>query len=466
MRDIALAGIFAILLPLCFKRPWIGILVWTWVGMMNPHRYSWGWFYDFPVAQLVALATLGGMLVTKDRRPMVWTREMVLVALLFAYFTVTTFFAWAPDAAWSMWENVAKILLMVYLVPVVIYGRERIRWLLLVTALSIGFFGFKGGIFTLTTGGTSMVLGPRGGSFISTNTYIGLAMLMVVPLLIVLARTETRRWLRWGLYATAALNMISIPATYSRGALVGLLVVAPLLFLRSRAKFLIIVLAVPLVYFGEDLIPEKLSKRSSTIQTYEQDESAMLRIQAWGVNFNIAKERPFTGGGFNLEYASDARWLSYADFLVRDGDPQVNYARAAHSSYFQILGSHGFLALGLYLLLLALMLARLQGIKSRAEKLPGGAEFSAYASGIQLAMVGYCVSGAFINVAYFDLYYLYVAVTAVLWRELRQLTLQPRQTTDETVDRLPAATQAALAQRRASAVSFGNFVAAERRVNT
>lgn len=423
MRDFTLAGIFAVLLPLCVAHPWIGILTWTWVGMMNPHRYAWGWFYDVPIAQMVAIATLIGLLIAKDRKPMLWTREMVLVALLFAYFTFTTFFAWAPAYAWDLWIKVGKILLMVFLVPLVIYSEKRIRWLLLVAALSIGFFGFKGGIFTIMTGGSAKILGPRGGSFISTNTYIGLAFLMVLPLLIMLARTEARRWLRWLLYTTAILTLICIPVTYSRGALVGLLVVAPLLFLRSRAKVLIILLAFPLVYFGQDLLPERLVKRSATIQTYQEDQSAQLRFQSWGVNYNIAKERPFTGAGFNLEYASDARWLSYANFLVADGDPAINYARAAHSSYFQILGSHGFVALGLFILLLVLMLLRLQAIKSRGAKLPGGEKLSAYASGIQLATIGFCVSGAFINAAYFDLFYLYVVMTAVLWRELQQLAV-------------------------------------------
>jgi putative inorganic carbon (HCO3(-)) transporter len=453
MRDFTLAGIFAVLLPLCAVYPWIGILTWTWVGLMNPHRYAWGWFYDVPIAQLVAIATLTGLLFAKDRKPPLWTREMVLVALLFAYFTFTTFFAWAPTYAWDLWEKVAKIILMTLVVPMVIYGEKRIRWLLLVAALSIGFFGFKGGIFTLMTGGGSTVLGPRGGTFISSNTYIGLAFLMIVPLLIMLARTEPRGWLRWGLYLTAILNIISIPVTYSRGALVGLLVVLPLLFFRSRAKFAIILLAFPLVYFGQDLLPERLVKRSATIQSYQEDDSAMLRLQAWGVNFNIAKERPFTGGGFNLEYSSDRRWLSYANFLVRDGDPTLNYARSAHSSYFQILGSHGFVALGMFVLMLALMMLRLQHLKTRAEKVPGGRNLAAYASGLQLAMVGFCVSGAFINAAYFDLMYLYVAITAVIWREYLQLAAQAQPAPSGSLEGHRSAVTVAVPQANAAAAA-------------
>jgi len=422
MRDTLLFAILSVLVPLSVAHPWIGVLVWNWVGLMNPHKLTYGPAYNFPIAQVVAIATLTGLLFAKDRRPFLWTREMVLIALLFAYFTLTTFFAWAPESAWELWAKVGKILLMVFVVPLVIYGPKRIRWLLLVVALSVGVYGIKGGIFTLMTGGSHTVLGPRGSTFISSNTYIGLAFLMVAPVLVMLARTETRRWLRVFLYATAALNFLCIPFTYSRGALVGLLVVLPLLFLRSRTKFLLILLAIPLIYFGESMIPERLIKRTQTLETYEQDQSARLRFQSWGANFNIAKEQPFIGGGFNLEHASDAKWLSYAPFLVGDGTFEAgNYARAAHSAYFQVLGSHGFIALGMFVLLLALMLARLQGLKTRAAKRQGGEAISAYASGIQLAMIGFCVSGAFINAAYFDLFFLYGAMTAVLWRDYRQL---------------------------------------------
>jgi O-antigen ligase len=135
------------------------------------------------------------------------------------------------------------------------------------------------------------------------------------------------------------------------------------------------------------------------------------------VNWNIAKERPFTGAGFNLEYVPDALWLSYTEIRVRDGDPEVNVARAAHSSYFQIVGQHGFIALGLFVLLLALTIARLQMLKSRTEKMPGREWIGHYASGLQIGLIGFVVSGAFINGAYFDLLWIYVVMTAVLYRE-------------------------------------------------
>ena len=58
MRDALVLMLVAGSLPLIFMRPWIGILVWSWLGYMNPHRLTWGFAYDFPFAQIVGIVTL------------------------------------------------------------------------------------------------------------------------------------------------------------------------------------------------------------------------------------------------------------------------------------------------------------------------------------------------------------------------------------------------------------------------
>ena len=63
MRRIILFVIFFICLPYCFTRPWFGMLIYSWISYMNPHRYAW---IDFPFAEIAAIAVLAGYLVTKD----------------------------------------------------------------------------------------------------------------------------------------------------------------------------------------------------------------------------------------------------------------------------------------------------------------------------------------------------------------------------------------------------------------
>jgi len=67
MRDIIVAALVFGSLPFILRRPWFGIIVWTWLGFMNPHRMAWGFVTTMPVAQIVALATLFGMLLSKER---------------------------------------------------------------------------------------------------------------------------------------------------------------------------------------------------------------------------------------------------------------------------------------------------------------------------------------------------------------------------------------------------------------
>ncbi|MGH8726793.1 MAG: putative O-glycosylation ligase, exosortase A system-associated [Burkholderiales bacterium] len=424
MRDAVLTVLVLGALPFCFLRPWIGVLVWVWLSMMNPHKLTWGFAQDMHFHQLVAIATIAGLLLTRDRKPIPWNAAIVILIILMLWYTATTFSAWTPVNAWEQWDKVAKIYLMTFVICWLIFGRERIRAVLLVAALSIGFYGFKGGIFSILTGGVHRIWGPDN-TFIGDNTAIGLAMAMVLPLLIFLAREEKKVWLRRFLYVTAGLTCISIPLTYSRGALLGLAAVLPLIFLKTNKKFLIILLLLPIGYFGKDLVPEGLFQRAETIQTYAQDQSALQRLQAWSVAWNVAKDYPLTGAGFNFEAADDSlRWLSYAapEYSPID-DPKFRQARAAHSIWFQVLGQHGFVAFGLFVAMLALTMLHLQRLKNATQNNLDAKWIHTYASAMQIGMIAYLVCGTFLSLAYFDLMYLYVAATALLQRELKAMGL-------------------------------------------
>src|SRR5215475_3663731 len=61
IRDTLVSAIIFASLPVCFIRPWVGILVWSWIGYMNPHKLTWGFATNMPFGQLVAVATLCGL---------------------------------------------------------------------------------------------------------------------------------------------------------------------------------------------------------------------------------------------------------------------------------------------------------------------------------------------------------------------------------------------------------------------
>ena len=163
MRRIILFVIFFIFLPYCFTRPWIGMLIYSWISYMNPHRFAW---IDFPFAEIAAIAVLAGYLATKDKDKFHMERETVIILILWAWFVLTTFTAFNFSVALPMLEKTSKVLLMALMTLPLINTKDKLRYLVLVIALSLGLLGLKGAVFSAITGGVHNIRGPDG-SFIA-----------------------------------------------------------------------------------------------------------------------------------------------------------------------------------------------------------------------------------------------------------------------------------------------------------
>jgi probable O-glycosylation ligase (exosortase A-associated) len=337
------------------------------------------------------------------------------MVVLLSYFAFTTLFAWSPDAAWPQLNKVFKVILMTILATMFIYGRKRITALMFTAALSIGFYGFKGAVFVVNTGGGGQVQGPEG-SFLSGNTFIGLGMNMVLPLILFLARDDDRAWVKRSLYILFGCTVISIIFTTSRGAYVGLAAMLPLMFLRSDRKWVAMLVLIPALLLAPYVLPDRIFQRAETIENYDDESSANQRLEAWLVAFRLAKDRPITGAGFEFETVMSQRlWADYSDEKYAKHSRGVS---SAHSIYFQVLGQHGFIALFLFITLLVVSLLRMQWIAREARKQEGFTWLANYATAVQIGIVGYAVSGAFLSSAYFDLAYLFFALGAIFEREL------------------------------------------------
>jgi len=412
IRDILVTLAILSTLPVCLVRPWIGLLVWSWIGFMNPHRLTWGFAYDLPFAMMVGIATLIGFVFVGDRKPFIWTRETLLLLALWGWFTITSSFAMYPDAAWDKWREVSKILLMALISMSLFQDRARLRVLLLVIAGSLGFYGLKGGLFVLATGGQWMVLGPPG-SFFEANTELSLVLNMSLPISLYLAREERRRWLRNTLRVVFGLTVVAVPFTYSRAGILGLAVVLGVLFLRARRRLLVIPLVVAGLLVFLWFAPERLFSRIETIQAYEVDESAQLRLMSWRVARDIARDFPVMGGGFRV-FVHRSTYDIYLPEYPRD------FGHDAHSIYFNLLGEHGWIGLTLFVLLVGCTLGTLHRLVGIGKTVPELVWISDYARMLQACLLAYLVTGAFLSVAYFDLAYQLFIIAIILNGMARQ----------------------------------------------
>jgi probable O-glycosylation ligase (exosortase A-associated) len=231
---------------------------------------------------------------------------------------------------------------------------------------------------------------------------------MVLPILFYLAREEPKAWVRHGLRLVGLFSVVSVVFTYSRGGFVGLAAITGMALLKAKRKFLAIVILLIAVGLALPFVPEQWLDRMESIGD-RGDLSALGRINAWTFAYNLACARPL-GGGFDT--FTPTLFLTYA--------PDPTDFHAAHSIYFEMLGEQGFIGLLLFLTILASTILSLQGLSRRYGRWPEMRWVVNYANMIQIAMVGYVTSGAFLGRANFDLYYHLVASTIVLKTLARQ----------------------------------------------
>ena len=419
MRDILITIIILGSLPFILKSPAIGGLRGVWVSVMNPHTQAWGFATHLPFAFIIAIATMLSLVMTREPKSLPLTPVSVLLLLFVAWMNVTALFALLPDSSWVQWNKVMKIMLMSFVIMMVIRTRRDIARLIWVLVGSIGYYGVKGGIFTIRSGGTERVWGPEE-TFIGDNNSLALALIITIPLMYYLQQNSDRRWLRHGLSAAMLLSALAALGSYSRGALLAIAAMVLFMWLKSGRKLVLgalLGLVTPLLLA---FMPERWAERMDTINTYEEDSSAMGRLNAWRMAWNLACDR-FPGGGFDV--SDGAIFARYA--------PNPMDVHAAHSIYFQALGEHGFVGLLIYL---ALGIATWRTASAIIRLTRGKAELR-WAHGLatmsQASLIGFAVGGAFLSLLYFDMpYYLMAALIAtriVVERALRAPAPTPRQ---------------------------------------
>jgi probable O-glycosylation ligase (exosortase A-associated) len=403
MRDILVTAIILVWLLFIFRRSHYGAYLWAWLSYMNPHKQCWGFAMNMPFAYVTFLVTAFSMLISKEPKRIPWTRETILLVIFIIWMTFTTTQAFYSDLAWEQFNKVIKIQAGSFLTLMLINSKERLRIFVWVIAVSIGYYGIKGGIFTIVHGGVYRVQGPSS-TFFEGNNEMGLVLIMTVPLIRYLHLTETRHWVKLGLAGAMYLMTIAAFGSQSRGALVAMAVMATMLWLKSRNKIMTGLLIGLSITAAVNIMPAEWFERMHSIKNYEQDQSALGRINAWHTAFNVAKSH-ITGGGF--EMFRPATFRQYA--------PDPGNVHDVHSVYFEVMGEHGFPGFFMFMALMGLTWLKASSVIRACKRDPARKWASDLAAMIQVSIIGYAAGGAFLGLAYFDYYYHLIIMTVIVW---------------------------------------------------
>ncbi|MBV5309190.1 putative O-glycosylation ligase, exosortase A system-associated [Chromatium okenii] len=391
MRDLLITCIVLIGCLYTLKKPYIGILLWSWLSYMNPHRLSYGFAYSMPFAQITAITLFVSMLFSKEKNKIPINSITVIWMFFVLFMGITTIFAYFPDAAMEYYVRIIKIQLVTFLTMILITDMSKLKQLLWVIVFSIGFFSVKGGFFTIMTAGGYRVWGPAE-SFIADNNALAVAVLMTIPLMVYLYQIATNKWIKYGLVGSSVLSLFTIIGSNSRGAFLAIVAIGLTYWLKSKNKLgtgiFIAVLAFSLLSFA----PESWYNRMNTIENHEEDASAVGRINAWWYAFNAANDNLL---GVGLNSWSPETFALYA--------PEPSDVHAAHSIYFSVLADHGWIGLGMFLTIFLLTWLKLKSIIKKTEKNPDAKEIYLLAKMLQISLMAYFVGGAFLSLSYFDL---------------------------------------------------------------
>ena len=409
MRDVIVSLIVIGSLPACFRRPLVGLLMFSLLAYMRLQDLAWGFARYQRWSFYVAIVAFAGYIASRNRKPVILELRTVLMILLAVMTGVGLFFAnGRGEVEIPPYIEFVKIIAIALFTTAVVQTREHLRMLLWVIAMSFGFYGVKNGLGMILSGGRLTILQGPGGMLADNNDF-ALAMVMAIPLLWHLSTSERRPILRRTVIMMIPLTMITVMATQSRGAALSMAFMLSILVWRSRNRLTGILIGVFIVLAAVALAPKSYVERLESIKNYEDDGSAMGRIAAWKVAGRMIRANPVFGVGLDR---FKQNYIAYEPAATPDM-LEGKGTRVAHNSYLQIWAECGTPAFMIYITLLLLSMIDLWRLRWQAKRLYHASWILSYSTMLEASLASFILGSIFLNRAHFDLVYHYHAIVIV-----------------------------------------------------
>ena len=382
--------------------PFIGVAVYYLFAVLRP-QYLWAWALpEFNWSFYVGAATMVAAFLYLPRTFRGKNFSWVHWAMLGFTFCITLshLFAVIPDISSFWYWEYFKIFLMFFCSTFVIKTLDHVKHLYLIAVFALGYIAYEMNFLYLVFGRMDIYNEGFGGL---DNNGAGLMIAMGIPLAYFLWQAY-RQWWRWLFLALVPIMLHAVLMSFSRGAMISLVAVCPLLLIRSKRRGWMILFFVGIAFILPILAGQEIRDRFFSVQQYQEDASAQSRLTSWSTAWKIAKDNPVTGVGLrNTEIVAIRRY----------GAQQYT---AVHSQYLQIAADSGFLAISFYLLILYGSWKSLRVGEKRWRKSTAENEQLAYnlASGIESALLVFCVGASFLSLDVFELPYLLILLALKL----------------------------------------------------
>jgi probable O-glycosylation ligase (exosortase A-associated) len=378
--------------------------LWNWA---LPEGAAWSWY----VAVAAIARTLGQALGVAPSRsadtahPDMGRLNVAHCAFLaFAGWVCLSYvFAYSQSYADRYFSEYQKIFVMYFVASRAVRRVDDVWTLYILATVAVGYVAYELNMRYLQQGFLDIYKRGYGGL---DNNGAGLMIAMGIPLAL-FAWEGTRTRIRWVYFAFVPFMLHAVLMSYSRGAMLSLLVSAPLFWLRSSVKRYFTIAFVSLLLLVPSMAGDEIRARFLTLQRAEEDASGNLRLRSWKAALLLAIDHPILGVGVR-----NANLFSYRYGADKEG-------RTIHSQYLQVAADNGFVGLALYLAAFGTAWAMLlRARRATAATLPDIAPTSwkarSAAAGIETSLAVYSVGSVFLSLETFELPYILLLLAAQL----------------------------------------------------
>jgi probable O-glycosylation ligase (exosortase A-associated) len=412
MRDLFFVAFLGLFFLMGFRRPFLLVAVYAYIDIVSPQRLSYVLLNSIPISFIAFAAMVGAWLLVDDKKDCRFSARQGLMLLLVAWCGYTTLTADFPVEAMTKWNWVWKAIIAGVFLPLVLRTRLRIEALIVFMILCASTIIINGGLKTALSGGGYGVLNlmVENNSGLYEGSIISCVAIALIPLILWVCTHGTifpRDWkVKLFCYCLCLACMLMPVGTEARTGLVCLVILAGMMLLRSKKKFVYGPLMLLAGLVAIPFLPASFTQRMGTIENHQGDESASTRVAVWMWTLDYVKTHP-GGGGFD-NYLQNS-FTYFAQSTISDADGSrierrlvTDKGRAYHSAYFELLGEQGYFGFAIWALIHFICFIRTEAIRRTYRKRDGPDEawIAPLAIALQQGHIIYMIGSLFVGIAY------------------------------------------------------------------
>jgi putative inorganic carbon (hco3(-)) transporter len=381
-------------------QPLLALFVYVLFATLRP-QFMWGFAGDFAgISQWVGYALLGGWAFRGfGGRRLGRGGAPVIFLVLFTIWTAISSFQAIDTRVATQWLVELLKVTLPFLAGVTLLNSNKLaRWMLWVIVLAHGYISYDMNTWYYLSGYNRIYDSGYGGM---DNNSFGLSLVTALGPAFALG-LATKKWPeRIVAFTCAALILHTIILTYSRGAMLGLIVVLVVTFALIPKRPSILAMALVGALLTARLAGPEVVARFDTVfaDSEQRDGSAQSRVDLWAACLEIATRNPVFGiGPRNFHLVADQYGFTAG--------------KEAHSTWMSTMAEMGFPALVLLVLFYGTTIVRLWPLARAKWTDDTTRSDAAVATGIMISMMGFFVSAQFVSMTGLETPY-YVAMVGV-----------------------------------------------------